>query len=102
MIEIGSKTEVNMDNSDGMSVIALLNKLGGEVVKEIGDKHTRIGYLVAYDEKHRPAIDRARELDARNGAGTIFFKTLGGMRPKEFPGDERYYLLAFEHELKPN
>lgn len=100
MIEIGNRVKVNMDNSDNQTVIALLNKLGGEVVKELGDKNTRIGYLVAYDEEHIPTIDRARELDEKNGADMIFFKVLGKARAKEFPDDPRYYLLAFESEIK--
>ncbi len=101
MMEIGTIVKVNMANNDDTAIISLLNKLGGEVVKDLGDKRTRVGYLVAYAKKHIPAIERARELDEKNGLGVIYFKTLGKTRPKEFPNDPRYYLLAFEDEIKP-
>lgn len=99
MIETGDRVKVNMDNIDNQAVIALLNELGGEVVKALGDKHSRIGYLIAYDEKHIPAIERARKLDDESGVGTIFFKVLGNARPKDFPDDPRYYLLGYEDEI---
>ncbi len=102
MIENGTKVKVNMANEDKTAVITLLNRIGGTVVKKLGDKYTRIGYLVAYDEKHIPAIDQARQIDENNDANTIFFKTLGFMRPKEFPNDKRHYLLAFHDEVKTN
>lgn len=102
MIPNGTRVKVNMVNDGNQRVITLLNRIGGEVVKKIGDKKTRIGYLVAYDVKHLAKIEQARELDTQNNVGTIFFHILGHMRPKDFPDDGRYYLLAFEDEVKPN
>ena len=100
MIENGTKVKVNMTNGNNKAVIHLLNAIGGEVVLALGDKRSRIGYLVAYDKKHLDKIERARELDEKNHAGIMFFNLLGKSRPKEFPGDPRYYLLAFESELQ--
>lgn len=101
MIANGTRVQVDMENSGEKSVISLLNHIGGTVVMVIGEKRSRIGYLVAYDEKHLPEIERARELDDKNGAGKIYFHILGKQRAKQFPGDKRYYLLAFETELQP-
>lgn len=100
MIPNETRVKVNMDNKDDGEVITLLNRIGGTVVKELGDKRDRIGYLVAYDEKHLDAIKKAVDDDYENGLGTMFFSTLGKMRKDEFPGDKRYYLLAFESEIK--
>lgn len=103
MIPNGTRVLIDMANKEGKAVIALLNVIGGEVVKEFDDiGYNKIGYLVAYDVEHLAAIEQAREIDEQNGLGTIFFSILGKMRAKEFPGDERYYLLAFESELKPD
>ena len=100
MIENGTRIKLNMPNEDETAVIKLLNRIGGEVVRELHIRNDRIGYLVAYDFKHIQAIDAARDLDEKNGLGAVFFHTLGKQRPKEFPDDERYYLLAFESEVQ--
>jgi len=101
MIENGTRVKVNVGNRNNGAVITLLNKIGGEVVKSLEDVGSSIAYLVAYDTKHLSKIEQARRIDEENGAWLLFFKTLGKQRPKEFPGDERLYILVFEDELKP-
>ena len=102
MIKNGTRVKVNMAGDNNTAVIIVLNRIGGEVVKQLKDGNTIIGYLVAYDVKHLAEIEEAAKVDYKNEKYRLFFSILGNMRPKEFPNDKRYYLLAFKSELKPN
>lgn len=99
MLPVGTRVTTNIINGRSNKLIPMLNSLEGEIVRYAEPHDPGTDYLVAWDvsdtDQIRHSLDDGSPYKQRGWRGLL----LGHIRPTEFPGDKRFYLLCKASEV---